>query len=208
MSALLFLFNFTDWFTCVLFPFSLFGLEAVGASEELHTCLFCQENTHCTTLWLQRCSELARRDLNLVRVAVQRTFELPKSCSLYLVCVLQLFNPFGFLRLQTRDFPLDLHSLFIFFVDATDQFLSLLLTLLFLLHESRLGRFILLVPNHLLHTLGFELFGALLYADHFFVLLALLFESFGFAVVAFGLAHLLTTDGFFLLHAKVLVAYH
>ena len=84
----------------------------------------------------------------------------------------------------------------------------MLLTLLLLLHESLLSCLVFLIPNHLLHTLGFQLLSPLLNADHFLVLLALLFEPFCLTIVAFGLAHLLASDCLFLLHTDVLVSDH
>ena len=80
--------------------------------------------------------------------------------------------------------------------------------LLLFLHKSLFSGLILLVSNHLLHTLSLQFFRPFLNANHFLVLLTLLLKSFCLAVVPFSLAHLLVTDRLFLLHAKILVADH
>jgi len=131
-------------------------------------------NAHCLFA-LQWRSELARSDLNLVGIAIKRAFQFSEGSRLYLVCVLQLLNPFSLFRFQTCNLAFDLHSLLVFFVDSADEFLALLLTLLVFLHEPLLCSFVFLISNHLFHALGFQLFGTFLDAYHFLVLLTLLF---------------------------------
>lgn len=154
------------------------------------------------------CSELARRDLNLIWVAVERALQLSKCSSLYLVCVLQFFNPVCLLGFEACDFPFNLHTFLVFLIDATDELLALLHPLLLFLHQSLLGGLFFLVFDHLLHALSLEFLRPFLNAYHFLVLLTLLFEFFSFAVVTFGLGHLLVSNCFLLLHAKILVADH
>ena len=58
--------------------------------------------------------------LSLVGVAVQSNFKFAERRCLNLTCVLKSLDPFGLLFLQTVDLGLDLESLFVFLVDASD----------------------------------------------------------------------------------------
>lgn len=143
--------------------------------------------------------------LDLVRVAVQRDFQLAEDGGLHLICVLQLFDPVGLLALETRHLALDLHALVVLFVNAADEFRPLLLTLNLCLHVAHLNALLLLVANHLLHALGLQLLGVLLHLDHLLVLLALHLETLCLAEVLLGLLHLLLTNRLLLLGAREVV---
>ena len=67
--------------------------------------------------------------LKLIRVISKCGFVLVARVRLQLVSVLQLFDPFGFLRFETAHFCFDRLSSVVLFVNPVDQVLSLLLTL-------------------------------------------------------------------------------
>lgn len=88
-----------------------------------------------------------------------------------------------------------------------DKFLSLVETLLLLLHHTHLDRLVLLVAHHLLHSLSLKLLSALLNLDHFLVLATLCLQALSLTVVLLGLSHLLAADGLFLIKAVLLVTH-
>lgn len=113
--------------------------------------------------------------LKLIRVISKCGFVLVARVRLQLVSVLQLFDPFGFLRFETAHFCFDRLSSVVLFVNPVDQVLSLLLTLVHLVLLSSVNSFLLLTSNHLLHGSILELFGFSLHSDHILVLLLFLF---------------------------------
>lgn len=143
--------------------------------------------------------------LQLGSVSVQSSLELSKCRGLDLICVLQTSDPLGLFALKSGDLPLDLHSLLILLVDLPDEFLSLLLALVFFLHHAHLDSLVLLVPHHLFHALGFQSLGPLLNLDHLLVLLSFGFQALSLAVVLLGLGHLLHSDGLLLVVANLLI---
>ena len=163
---------------------------------------FCFVSFAC--IWVPyHSSDLAAH--HLVRVSVQRYFQLPKSSCLNLICILQLLYPLCLLLLQARHLSLDLHALFILFVNSSYKLGALLLTLHVFLHAAHLSALVFLVPDHLLHWLRLQLLSAFLDRYHFFVLGPLLLESLRLSEVLFGLSHLLVSDGFLLRLAEVRV---
>ncbi len=145
--------------------------------------------------------------LELGRIPIQSRLQFAECSRLYLVCVLQLSNPLRLLLLEPSNLSLDLHALLVLLVNATDQVLSLLQPFLLFLHHAHLHCLVLLVPDHLLHSLGLELLCAFLDIDHLLVLLSLSFETFSLTIVFLGLCHLLVADSLLLVQTVLLVAH-
>ena len=138
-----------------------------------------------------------------MRVSVQRLFQLPESSCLNLICVLQLPYPLCLLLLQTSHLSLDLHPLFILFINLSNQLGALLLSLNVLLHTAHLDALVLLVLDHLLHWLRLQLLSAFVDFYHLFVLGAFLLEFLCLSVILICLVFLLVANSFLLRPAEV-----
>jgi hypothetical protein len=166
--------------------------------------VFCLRCFSVPLRWVSAHSELG---IQFRGITIQSRLELSERSSLYLVCVLQFTDPLSLFSLQSCHFPLDLHALLVFLVDLADKLLSLVQTLLFLLHHTHLNSLVFLVAHHLLHALGLKLFSSLLDLNHFLVLGTLCLQALSLTVVLLGLSHLLAADGLFLVKTVLLVAH-
>jgi hypothetical protein len=83
----------------------------------------------------------------------------------------------------------------------------LLQPFLLFFHHTDLYSLVLLVPNHLLHTLGLEFLCALLDSDHLLMLLSLSLETFSLTIVFLCLSHLLISNRFLLVQTVLLVSH-
>lgn len=141
------------------------------------------------------------------RVSVQSSLEFAKRSRLYLVGILQFANPLGFFRFESGHFTLNLHALFVFFVNLANQLLALCETFLLHLSHAHFDSLVFLIAHHLFHALRLELFCAFLNLNHLFMLSALSLQSFGLSVILFSLSHLLVTDSFLLVIPDLLIAH-
>ena len=143
--------------------------------------------------------------MSLIGVTVKSNLKLTKSCCLNLTCILKSLDPFSLLLLKTINFALDLESLFIFLIDASDEVKSLLLSLQSCFLSSQLFLFLFLASYHLFHRLCFEFLSLSLHLNHFFVLLTLLFKLFSFLSVFHVVLRLIIVDSIFLLHSCLMI---
>ena len=122
-----------------------------------------------------------------------------------MTCILESFDPFSLLLFETVYFSLDLESLLIFLIDASDEVKSLLLSLQSCFLSSQLFLFLFLASYHLFHRLCFEFLSLSLHLNHFFVLLTLLFKLFSFLSVFQVVLCLIIVDSIFLLHSCLMI---
>ena len=143
--------------------------------------------------------------MSLIGVTVKSNLKLAESCCLNLTCILKSLDPFSLLLLKTINFALDLESLFILLIDASDEVKSLLLSLQSCFLSSQLFLFLFLASYHLFHRLCFEFLSLSLHLNHFFVLLTLLFKLFSFLSVFHVVLRLIIVDSIFLLHSLLMI---
>lgn len=179
------------------------ALSLIPSMSLIGLLVFC---LRCFSVPLHICAS-SELGVQFRRVSIQSRLEFAERSRLYLVCVLQFTDPLGFLSFQSRYLSLNLHALLVFLINLSDQLVSLLETLLLLLHHTHFHGLVFLVAHHLLHALGLKLFSALLNLDHLLVLGALCFLTLGLAIVLFSLGHLLVADGFFLVKTVLLIAH-
>jgi len=117
--------------------------------------------------------------LKLLYIVSECDLVLAASRALYLVCVLQLFNPFGFLGLELGYLPLDLLPPWILLIDSLNQLHPLRLVLHFLLVIALGHRIRLLSTDHVFHLLVMHALSILLKSNHFLMLLALMLQPEG-----------------------------
>ena len=115
--------------------------------------------------------------LKLVDIVSECHFVLAASRTLYLVCVLQLLDPFGLLRLKLCNLLFNFLTPGVLSVDALDEFHPLRLPLHLLLVVPLGDRIHLLTPDHVLHLRVVHAFGVLLQSNHFLMLLPLVLQS-------------------------------
>ena len=145
--------------------------------------------------------------MSLIGVTVKSNLKLAESCCLNLTCILKSLDPFSLLLLKTINFALDLESLFILLIDASDEVKSLLLSLQSCFLSSQLFLFLFLASYHLFHRLRFEFLSLSLHLNHFFVLLTLLFKLFSFLSVFHVILRLIIVDSIFLLHSLLMISF-
>lgn len=138
-------------------------------------------------------------------VTVKSDLQFTEGSSLNLVSILQLLNPLGFVALKAGDFALNSHTLFVLFINFTNKFTALLLSLHLLLHVTSLKSFLFLITNHLLHRLVFKLLSMLLDLDHFLMLVALTLNILRVINILGMLIDLLVFDGILLFSTNHLV---
>lgn len=117
-------------------------------------------------------------------------------------------DPLGLLRLETSNFRLDLHSLFVLFINAANQVGALHLLLDRKLLGPQVFLLFLLLAHHLLDRLVLEFLLAFLHRDVLLVLLALSLKLLGFRGEGRRAQVLLLLDCVLLLLGHLLVFLH
>ena len=139
-------------------------------------------------------SSLAGVHGHALDVAVKSDLELTKGMCLHLAGVLELANPVGLLFLEARHLHLDLNSFLVFLVNSPNEFETLVAFFQSLFLSSQFFLLLFLTPDHMFHSLSFQLVRLLLHIDHFKVLLALILKAIGLTPVAVGMVALVVVD--------------
>ena len=136
--------------------------------------------------------------LTWVQLSIESSLELTKGLLLDLARVLQLLNPLGLLVLEHGYLLLNLNSLFVFFVDSTDEVQPLLLFFESLFLGAQLLLLLFLQLNVVAHPLSSFLLHLFLHVNHFLVLLALHLETISLLHVLLHVELLRHRDGLLL----------